>query len=361
MIADTAVIIPAINEERYLENAVKETLECIDDSSEIIIVSDPSADKTQEMADRLEEQFSLVKHVKKQHSHGKGRAIEEGVRHTEKPRAAFMDADLATTPDQLDKIIEPLENGYDIVIGSRYLPDSDTQRKIYREFTSRLFNFVTGKALGTGIKDHQCGFKAFKTEKVRDMISLEDGGFPWDMELLYKAKKQGLDVLEVPVKWRSQEGSEVTALTYLDFAERIYFLSLDRYFGSRAETLHKYTKFAVVGALGAVVNTVLLYVFTDLFGLYYLLSGFLSIEAAIITMFFLNNSFTFENVKTGFRQIIDGIIVSNIVRSVGILAQLAFLYILTDYLGVYYLLSNIVAIFLSSILTFIGENRYNWN
>lgn len=361
MITDTAVIIPAINEEGYLAECVKQTLDYLEESSEIVIVTDPSNDSTQTIADDLEESNSRVKHVRKNERHGKGRAIEEGIRHTEKPKSAFMDADLATTPDQLKNIVNPLEEGYDIVIGSRYLEESDTERKIYRRLPSRLFNFVTEKTLGTGIKDHQCGFKAFKTDKVREMVSLEDGGFPWDLELLYRARKQGFEILEVPVKWRSKKGSEVTSSTYLDFAKRIYFLALDRYFGSRAEALHKYAKFASVGAFGALVNTMLLYVFTDVAGLHYLLSAVLAIEFSIISMFFLNNRFTFENVKTGMKQIVDGVVVSNIVRSAGIVTQLAVLYILTDYFSVYYLLSNVIAIFLSSILTFVGENRYNWN
>lgn len=361
MLEDVSVIIPAINEERYIEDSVKETLKHLDDSSELVLVTDPSKDRTQEIADRLAEENQQIIHVRKNARHGKGRAVEEGIRHSSKSIVAFMDADLATTPDQLEKLVQPLKQGYDISIGSRYLPESDTERKKLREVPSRLFNFTTSKILDTGIADHQCGFKAFKKDKISDMISLEDGGFPWDLEFLYRGQKKGLKIKEVPVKWRSREGSEVGSTTLLHFMKRIYFLGLDRYFDDKAADIHKYAKFATVGGLGAVVNTVLLYFFTDMLGIHYLLSGALSIEAAIISMFFLNNRFTFQPVKQGIRQVIDGILISNIVRSVGIVAQLAILYLLTDIAGLYYLASNIVAIFVSSILTFVGENRYNWN
>lgn len=361
MLEDVSVIIPAINEERYLEDSVEQTLDYIGENSELVLVTDPSTDRTQQIAEELARKYDQIVHVEKDSRHGKGRAIEEGIRHSSNSLVAFLDADLATTPDQLENIIEPLTQGYDVVIGSRYVKGSDTERKAIREIPSRVFNVATSRILGTGIEDHQCGFKAFRKEKVEDMISLDDGGFPWDLELLYKARKQGLNIKEIPVKWRSREGSEVGSSTFLRFMKRIYFLGLDRYFGEKSEDIHKYTKFATVGGLGAVVNTVLLYLFTDMLGIHYLVSGALSIEAAIIAMFFLNNHFTFHPVKQGIRQVLDGILVSNLVRSVGIVAQLAVLYVLTDMAGLYYLASNIIAIFVSSILTFIGENRYNWN
>ena len=361
MITDTSVIIPALNEERFLQDTAEDVLDYLGENSELIIVTDPSGDRTEDIAAELAEKHSKVVHLKKNERHGKGRAIEEGIRESKYSIVAFMDADNATTPDQLQNIIEPVEDGFDLAIGSRYLEDSDTKRKKNREIPSKLFNQFTSKALGTDIKDHQCGFKAFRKDKVQEMVSLEDGGFPWDLELLYKAKKQNLKIKEVPVKWRAKQGSEVTAGTYLSFLNRIYFLSLDRFFGDKSEKIHKYGKFATIGAAGALINTVFLYLLTDVAGIHYMISGALSIEAAIVAMFFLNNHFTFSPVKKGLRQIIDGLIVSNLVRSVGVVAQLGILYLLTDYLDMYYLLSNIIAIFISSILTFIGENRYNWN
>ncbi|MFQ3308320.1 MAG: putative flippase GtrA [Candidatus Nanohaloarchaea archaeon] len=361
MLEDVSVIIPAINEEKFLEETIEDTLDYIGSGSEIVLVTDPSTDRTQEIAKQLAEKHDQVVHVQKNQRHGKGRAIEEGVRHSKNQKIAFMDADSATTPDQLEKIIKPLKDGYDIAVGSRYLPESDTERKKLREIPSRLFNIATSNILDTGIKDHQCGFKAFKKNDVEEMMSLEDGGFPWDLEFLYKANKKGLKIAEIPVRWRTREGSEVNSSTYLSFIDRIYFLALDKYFGDRSESMHNYGKFAFVGGLGAIVNTILLYIFTDIVGIHYIISGALSIEAAIIAMFFLNNRFTFTPVKQGIKQVIDGLIVSNVVRSVGIVAQLAILYLLTDMLNIYYLLSNIVAIFVSSILTFLGESRYNWN
>lgn len=156
MLENTSVIIPAINEERYLEDSVKQTLEHLADTSELVLVTDPSTDRTQEIAEQLAQNNSQIIHVQKKARHGKGRAIEEGIRHSEKPLIAFLDADLATTPDQLEDIVNPLQDGYDLVIGSRYLPESNTKRKKIREIPSRLFNITTSKILGTGIDDHQC-------------------------------------------------------------------------------------------------------------------------------------------------------------------------------------------------------------
>ena len=121
----------------------------------------------------------------------------------------------------------------------------------------------------------------------------------------------------------------------------------------------KYLRFAVTGALGAVVNTVILYGMTEFLGLFYIFSALIATEISIIFMFFINNDFTFQNRKTGF-DIIKGLIKSNIIRSFGIGLNIGLLYIFTEFLGIYYIVSNLMAIFLASIFNFIGERDLNW-
>jgi dolichol-phosphate mannosyltransferase len=91
-----------------------------------------------------------------------------------------------------------------------------------------------------------------------------------------------------------------------------------------------------------------------------MISAVVAVETAIIAMFFLNNRVTFDTAKTGIRQGADGIIRSNLVRSVGAVINIGLLYALTEFAGIYYLVSNIIAITAASVVNFIGEKKFNW-
>lgn len=133
-----------------------------------------------------------------------------------------------------------------------------------------------------------------------------------------------------------------------------------RVLGERYDTVEKYVRFAFIGAFGAITNTLLLYLITEFLGIHYLVSAAIATECTIIMVFFLNNQFTFDNTKGGTRQLLDGIVRSNLVRIVGISVQLSLLFALTEFLGLYYIVSNILAIFVASIFNFLGEKQFNW-
>ncbi|MGC9444842.1 MAG: GtrA family protein [Candidatus Methanospirareceae archaeon] len=120
-------------------------------------------------------------------------------------------------------------------------------------------------------------------------------------------------------------------------------------------------KFSIVGGIGAVINTVLLWLFTDLAGIYYLYSSIIAIEIAIILQFLMNDRWTFKEQRTTHvAQFLRRIIKSNIWRSGGLAVNIGVLYALTEYAGLYYLLSNIVGIFCAFLLNYLFESRLTW-
>lgn len=121
------------------------------------------------------------------------------------------------------------------------------------------------------------------------------------------------------------------------------------------------TKFSIVGVIGAGINTWFLWLFTDVVGLYYLYSSAIAIEIAIILQFLMNDRWTFKEQKTmHVEQFVKRIIKSNIWRSGGLAVNIGVLYFLTEYLGVYYLLSNIAGIICSFLLNYLFESRLTW-
>jgi len=120
-------------------------------------------------------------------------------------------------------------------------------------------------------------------------------------------------------------------------------------------------KFSIVGGIGAGINTGFLWVFTDVAGLYYLFSSVIAIEIAILLQFLMNDRWTFKERKTQHvEQFITRIVKSNVWRSGGLAVNIGVLYLLTEYMGVYYLLSNIAGIICAFLLNYIFESRFTW-
>lgn len=120
-------------------------------------------------------------------------------------------------------------------------------------------------------------------------------------------------------------------------------------------------RFSIVGVIGAVINTGLLWLFTELLGIYYLYSSAIAIEIGIIIQFLLNDRWTFREKRTiGVKQFIVRIIKSNMWRSGGLVINVAVLYLLTEYVRVYYLISNIFGILCAFLWNYILESRLTW-
>jgi dolichol-phosphate mannosyltransferase len=133
-----------------------------------------------------------------------------------------------------------------------------------------------------------------------------------------------------------------------------------RIFGSRFDVVAQYVRFATIGAVGAILNTGILYGLTEFGGVYYMVSAVVSYESTLLFAFFLNNIVTFEETKRGVRELLDGVVRSHLVRAAGIGVSLGLLYVLTDLAGLFYVASNVVALFVGSLVNYAGEKTFNW-
>jgi len=203
---DVSLILPAYNEAERIEGAVRkvrEVLEGIGYSWEIIIAEDGSTDGTDEIAFRIADGERIrVLHSEKRL--GRGNAIMRGAREARGRVVAFMDVDMATDLRHLKELIDSvLVEGYDVAIGSRLAEGSNASRPLSREIASRLYNFLVRFLLGSRIRDHQCGFKAFKREVLIEVgEEVRDGHWFWDTEFLVLAQRKGLRIKEIPVEWK---------------------------------------------------------------------------------------------------------------------------------------------------------------
>ncbi|MFD1598598.1 GtrA family protein [Halobellus rarus] len=120
-------------------------------------------------------------------------------------------------------------------------------------------------------------------------------------------------------------------------------------------------RFVIVGAVTAGIQMVLLWLFVDVAGLFYLLGALFSIEITIVLSYVLNNAWTFEATQnTGTVEFLYGLLKTNVVRGTAIPIQLAVLYLLVESAALLYLAANAVAIFVSGIYRYVLDAKWTW-
>jgi glycosyltransferase involved in cell wall biosynthesis len=211
-----SVVLPAYNEEAALEDTVEDTLEALDSfldshSYELIVVEDGCDDRTPGIADRLARSDSRVRHVHSSERLGRGAALTAAFERSEGDILGYLDADLATDMRHLEELIESTDSGgYDIATGSRWLPDSEADRSIDRKSASWVYNRLVRLMLPSDLRDHQCGFKAFRRDALFEILpSVENDHWFWDTEVLVRAQLRGFEVKEFPVEWMPEGGTKV--------------------------------------------------------------------------------------------------------------------------------------------------------
>ena len=167
-LVQVSVVFPAYNEAAYLDTAVEKTTQALKEftsSYEIIIAEDGSKDGTAEHAEELAQKLPYVKHIHGEERLGRGKALNNAFRQSRGEVFVYMDLDLATDLRYLKPLVEAITvEGYDFATGSRMLPESKVERSMRRTISSKSFNFLVRSMLGSKLRDHQCGFKAFKRE-----------------------------------------------------------------------------------------------------------------------------------------------------------------------------------------------------
>lgn len=212
-----SVIIPAYNEEKRLPKTLREINSYLKKqtyTSEIIVVSDGSSDKTVEVTRNLVSEIENLKVLEFKERLGKGFGVKHGMSEAKGEYRIFTDADNSTSIDQVEKMWPEFEAGYDIVIGSRDIKGavlSVPQPWIRKVVLGGGFKLVRKIIIGLWkIKDTQCGFKGFKEKAAQDIFSrITIRHFGFDPEVLVIAKKLGYKIKEIPITWINDAQSKV--------------------------------------------------------------------------------------------------------------------------------------------------------
>lgn len=204
-----SLVVPAHNEASTLKQNVElieKVASQIADSYEIIIAEDGCSDETPKIAADISNDCSRVVHLHSDYRLGKGLALKRALKISKGKAFVFMDADLSTSLDHLHDVVRLVENGYDVVIGSRHVKGSIVKRPLLRGIASRAYNLLVNFLFWDNISDHQCGFKGFSSQAVKEVIDeVMENGFLFDTELIVRMRRKGLRIIEIPVKWTEPE------------------------------------------------------------------------------------------------------------------------------------------------------------
>jgi dolichyl-phosphate beta-glucosyltransferase len=158
---------------------------------------------------------------------GKGYSVREGMLEARGRVALFTDADLSAPIEESEKLLAAIHAGSDVAIGSRAIDRSliATRQSRLREVAGMIFNGFVRLLTGLRIQDTQCGFKAFVREPCRVIFKQQRiEGFGFDPEILFLAKRRGLSIAEVPVRWSHDPATKVHVVrdSLLMFGDLIY-------------------------------------------------------------------------------------------------------------------------------------------
>lgn len=193
-----SLIIPAYNEERAVGPVIEEYYPFVD---EIIVVDDGSSDKTYDIASKHSDNKVMV--IKHNQNQGKVGALMTGVGMATGEIIVFTDADCTYPARYVPDFIKELNNGADLVLGSRMIESHNIPlfNRLGNVIFSTLATYISGKI----ILDGQTGMRAFK-RSMFDVLRVQAKSLEFETKMTVRAAKLGYTIVEIPIEYRERIG-----------------------------------------------------------------------------------------------------------------------------------------------------------
>ncbi len=212
-----SIVLPAYNEENRLPPSLETIVAFMQTKNyswEIVVVDDGSRDRTSQVAEQV---LAGTPHtvLRNDPNRGKALSVRRGLTESRGQVALFSDADLSTPIEEADPLLAAIEQGADLAIASRQMKGSviELRQPWYRQFGGLAFSVINRVVLLPGIPDSQCGFKAFRREAIERIFPHQQlTGWAFDAELLFIARRLGLTIAQIPVRWINSPDTRVNML-----------------------------------------------------------------------------------------------------------------------------------------------------
>ena len=323
----------------------------------ILIVDGNSPDGTSKVvldkAKKYRNTFLLLEEKKA----GLGAAYIQGFKYAmEKMKADVifeMDADFQHDPNDIPRFLEKISEGYDYVLGSRYVSGGSIPENwgIHRKFLSFFGSWFARIVLGTrSIKDYTTGYKASRVKNFLDKIDLSkvlSKNFAYKIHLLYEMQSLKAKTIEIPIVFTERKRDQSKSNAVREFKESLRVVLI-----LRVRKHRRFFKVCVVGAIGASIQLVAASLLVSLMGyVYAVLSNVIATEIAILANFFINNAWTFSDRKiVKFRSLIGKLPMFNFLSLGSIVIQGIVMLVGTKVLDVSSLLPYLFLVVLGILL-----------
>lgn len=212
---DLTLVLPAYNECATIASTVDDAFAYFASRgirTEIIVAADGN-DGTREVIREKAAGDPCLRVTGYEQRSGKGRGIREAVALARGEWIGYADADNKVPFSEFDNIRPFLAEGFDVVTGSRALPESQIERRQpwYRQIGAKGFHYFMQAVVGVpGVHDTQCGFKFFQREVALELFRLQKiDGYMFDVEILAIARRLGFRIKEVPIRWHDDGDSRL--------------------------------------------------------------------------------------------------------------------------------------------------------
>jgi dolichol-phosphate mannosyltransferase len=344
-----SIIIPTLNEKDTILKTISEIKRNLKNITyEIIVVDDNSPDKTWKTVQIAKIPFvSCIRRIGKK---SLSLSIKEGFSKAKFPYLLVLDADGQHEPKIIKEMLKQIPKN-DFVIGSRFTKNGSAKNwSKNRLLISKTASLITFPLISNKLKDPMAGFFMTKKEVFeKTKKDLKGTGYKIFLEMFLSLQNQRrVKISEIPYNFKNRKNGKSkinikVIKSDLSMILRFYYKKFSRF-----------SKFLIVGFSGLLLNTFLLWFLTEKIHLFYLLSGIIATETAIISNFLLNNFWTWKN--TNKKPILQKLLYANLISLLGLTITITSLWVFT-YLGVYYLLSNLIGILFSTYLNFTLNNK----
>ena len=290
-------VIPTYNEKQNIQPLL-EQLVALDCMPQVLIVDDQSPDGTSKVVTEFATDCSSV-HLSSDKKRGLGAAYQRGmaiaINELQADIVVQMDADFSHKPTDAAHLIQLVQNGYDVAIGSRYVAGGgvDVNWPVVRRWLSKGGNRLARHIVGIQtVRDCTSGFRAIRREVLEriDVAGLPTKGYSFQIALLHQLIRNGAQIVEYPIYFADRIHGQ-TKLRFYDLIEFFWVVWVLRF-----PNLRTLVKFGLTGLTGVVVNLLSFYVLVE-WGVHKYIASPVAIEISIIWNFFLNNYWTFVHLE----------------------------------------------------------------
>lgn len=353
-----SIVVPTYNERENLEPLAKRVEAAMTEAGldyELLIVDDDSPDGTWKEAEALAETYP-IRSIRRTEDPGLATAVLRGFREARDDVLVVMDADLQHPPDAIPDLLDAVDGGADVAVGSRFVEggsvgDFGPLRRAISWGADALARTLFRPV--RGVADLQSGFFALRREVVDD-ADLDPIGYKILLEVLVVGDYD--EVVEVGYGFGTRHAGEsnLGLGSIVDYLHHVLSLAW------RSGEAARFARFAAVGAAGALVNLATLYLLHDVAGLHYLLGGALAIEGGLLSNFTLNAAWTFQDRAPGGGGLLRALGRDHLVRSGGMLLNLGVLALLAGPAGLPPLVAQALGIGVAMTWNYGGNQWWTW-